>query len=413
MATFHIDRDSTVTYTITQAGNTYIVDTDVTFSVEASPIVIGTNARDTRLEIEGQLYGRTSSTAVVSLGADVDIAVGAHGIASGYSGIHMAGMNTSLTNLGFVQGNDNAGVNVTSQISSITNSGQITGLQFGILLGESTERQAFRIENDGVVRGAVAISTSAANGEILLGEHSHVVGNSVGIRAFTQAGGSTVITNHGFLSSNQSIAYMGWTGVDTFTNHGFVKGNIQLEGGNDVFIDRGGRVTGVILGGLGDDVFTVASKKTIVVELDNQGNDTIRSSVTYDLNGHGAIETLILTGRNTISGYGDERANTIIGNSGANKIDGGIGQDILTGGSGRDTFLFSSDVFTDTITDFTNNEDKIWIRDFTGYDSFNDLTITQADTEVHIALTQNGMTELIILENTRLRQIDASDFMFD
>jgi len=413
MATFHIDRDSTLTFTIAQGSNTYIVDADVTFSVDGSPIVIDRPAAGTRLEVEGQLYGRPNGTAIISLAENVDLAVGRYGIVSGYSGIGMDGTNTELTNLGWIQGNNNAGIRVTSQVSSIANSGVITGLQFGILLGEATERQAYTLSNDGLVQGEVAISTSAANGDIFLGEHSRVIGETVGIRAFTQLGGTTDVTNHGFIATNGSVAYMGWTGVDTFTNYGTVKGNIHLDAGNDVFIDRGGRITGVVLGGTGDDIFTVASKKTIIVELDNQGNDTIRSSVTYDLNGHGAIETLILTGRKDISGYGDERANTLVGNNGGNKLDGGDGQDIVTGGTGRDTFLFSSDGFTDIVTDFTNNEDKIWIRDFTGYDSFDDLTITQAGTEIHIALVQGGMTELIVLEDTRLRQIDASDFMFD
>jgi Ca2+-binding RTX toxin-like protein len=413
MATFHIDRDSTVTYTIAQGGHTYIVDADVTFTVENTPIVIEATAADTQLAIEGQLYGRLNATAVVSVAANVDIAVGRYGIASGYSGIHLGGTGTELRNSGFIHGTDNAGVSVTSQVCSITNTGQISGLQFGILLGQSTERQAYTLDNDGLVQGDVAISTSAANGDIVLGEHSRVVGNSVAIQAFTQLGGTTDVTNHGFISTNKSLAYMGWTGVDTFTNYGFVKGNIQLEGGNDIFVDRGGRVTGVVLGGLGDDTFVVASKKTIAVELDNQGNDTVRSSVTYDLNGHGAIETLILTGRSAINGYGDERANTLAGNTGSNKLDGGAGQDRLAGGLGTDIFIFSSDGVTDTVTDFTNNQDRLWIRDFAGYDSFDDLAITQSGSAVHIALVQAGMTELIVLEGARLRQIDAGDFIFN
>lgn len=413
MATFHIDRDSTIAYTIALANNTYIVDPDVTFTVEMNPIVITENGANTDLQVLGQLIGLANSAAIVSAGANVDIEIGATGLATGSSGIYFRGANTALTNHGLIMGTSYYGVDVVSQTSSITNTGQISGLQFGIIVGQATERQAYSIDNDGVIQGDVGISTSAVNGDIILGEHSRVIGNSIGIQAFTQLGGTTDVTNYGFISTNQTIAYRGWTGVDTFTNYGFVKGSIQLEAGNDVFVDRGGRVTGIVLGGMGDDTFTVASKKTLIVELDNQGMDTIRSSVSYDLYGHGAIENLILTGRANISAYGEEDDNTIRGNSGSNKIDGGEGTDILSGGSGRDTFIFSADGRTDTITDFANGEDKLWIRDYVGYDSFEDLAILQAGDDVQIAFQQGGLTELIVIENARVRQFDAGDFIFD
>ncbi|MEM1129973.1 MAG: hypothetical protein AAGH83_05550 [Pseudomonadota bacterium] len=57
-------------------------------------------------------------------------------------------------------------------------------------------------------------------------------------------------------------------------------------------------------------------------------------------------------------GNGDDR---LKGGSKADKLDGGNGRDRLEGGPGRDTFVFKDKYDNDTILDFANNKDEIWL----------------------------------------------------
>ncbi|MBW7959714.1 MAG: type I secretion C-terminal target domain-containing protein, partial [Candidatus Promineofilum sp.] len=90
-----------------------------------------------------------------------------------------------------------------------------------------------------------------------------------------------------------------------------------------------------LIGGLGDDVYIVDNIGDVVVESEDEGIDTIQSSVSYTLGDH--IENLNLTGSSAINATGNALDNIIAGNTGANILIGGDGNDILDGGSGNDT----------------------------------------------------------------------------
>ncbi len=104
------------------------------------------------------------------------------------------------------------------------------------------------------------------------------------------------------------------------------------------------------------------------------------------------------------------------GGAGNDVLHGGAGDDMLTGGAGADRFAFSGSNGTDTITDFQHGLDQILI---TGYgsalDSFGDLggQITQVGADVHIDLgAKVAGAGTIVLQNTQLATISASDFAF-
>jgi len=411
MATFHIDRDSNFTYNITAPGHTYILDPDITLVNIEYPIVIDATAINTTLQIKGQLIGGGNASGLLSLAENADITIERNGFVVGNNGVQISGNNTSFTNRGLLEG-INHGLLVGSQVSEISNTGHMFGNQYGILLGESTERQSFSIVNNGSIEGMTGISTSAAVGSMFLGESSRVMGEDFGIQAFTQVGGRTEVENHGLVKGDETAAYNGWTGIDTFINYGIVRGHVYLEGGNDIFIERDGKVVGAVEAGMGDDTYTVLSMKTRVRETVEQGYDTIKTAANYMLEGHGGIEKLILTGLRNVSGFGNEYENTIIGNRANNKLDGGDGMDVMTGGRGRDTFIFWSDLQADFITDFQNGIDKIQIQGFEGYDSFDDLTLARVGQNVEIELISGEFGEVIVVEGTRLGDLDASDFIF-
>ena len=104
------------------------------------------------------------------------------------------------------------------------------------------------------------------------------------------------------------------------------------------------------------------------------------------------------------------------GGDGNDVLHGSEGNDLLTGGAGSDRFEFSGFNGIDTIADFAHGIDQIRI---TGYgaalDSFGDLggRIAQVGADLHIDLgAKVAGAGIIVLQNTQLAAVSASDFAF-
>jgi serralysin len=105
-------------------------------------------------------------------------------------------------------------------------------------------------------------------------------------------------------------------------------GNDQLDGGTGDDTMRGG---------IGNDTFIVDSDGDVVIELANEGVDTVKSSITYSLKGN--VEILSLIGTDDIDGSGNGLNNSISGNSGDNSLIGWRGNDNINGGDGNDVVM--------------------------------------------------------------------------
>ncbi len=113
-------------------------------------------------------------------------------------------------------------------------------------------------------------------------------------------------------------------------------GNDRLIGRvGDDYLD-GGAGADMMEGGQGDDLFVVNSVNDVVLELANEGYDTVLSSVSYLLNAN--VEELRLIEGYAIHGTGNSLNNLIVGNSDKNILDGVTGADTLIGGLGDDTY---------------------------------------------------------------------------
>jgi len=145
-------------------------------------------------------------------------------------------------------------------------------------------------------------------------------------------GGSDVLNGLGgddLLDGGDAKDYLyGGEGADTLTGGA---GGDLLDGGTGA--DQ-------MAGGLGDDTYVVDSLDDVVTEAAGEGQDRVRSSVTFTLSA--TLENLQLIGSADINGSGNELANQIDGNSGVNNISGNGGNDLIRG-YGGDDFLRGND----------------------------------------------------------------------
>jgi len=105
--------------------------------------------------------------------------------------------------------------------------------------------------------------------------------------------------------------------------------------GNNLLNGLGGADT--MRGLAGNDIYVVDNIGDKVLELADEGTDTVQSSVGLTLLAN--VENLTLTGAANINGAGNVLDNALTGNSGANLLNGLAGADTMNGGDGNDTYI--------------------------------------------------------------------------
>jgi len=189
--------------------------------------------------------------------------------------------------------------------------------------------------NARVVSGAVNSMTGTA------GNDTFVVDNSLDtITEGANQGTDTVQSSVNWVLG-ANLENLTLTGVLNSTGIGNSLANLIVgNDGNNWLYDNSANVrdsaVDTLRGGKGDDVYTVSASDDVVVELANEGTDTVVSLGAYyalpsnveNLTGSGGWVGAILTGNslnNTIDASGDQGA----------QLDGGAGADLLIGSSGN------------------------------------------------------------------------------
>ena len=195
-------------------------------------------------------------------------------------------------------------------------------------------------------------------------------------------------------------------------------GDDRLEGGPGADMLRGNQGADDLDGGEGEDTVSYRfSRAGVTVTLADDGTGTASGGhATGDrLRGFEHVEGSnhddALTGNagsNVLSGL--DGGDTLRGGGGDDRLDGGPGADTLTGGGGSDLFLFDPGDGADTITDFTDGEDRIDLRGHTGAASFGDLEITRSPRGD--AVIDLGGGDRLTLAGVRAGVLDDSDFLF-
>ncbi|CAG1009602.1 Bifunctional hemolysin/adenylate cyclase [Burkholderiales bacterium] len=122
-------------------------------------------------------------------------------------------------------------------------------------------------------------------------------------------------------------------------------GNDDLVGnpGRNLLVGYGG--IDRLAGGAGDDTYSVTDNGDTIVELANEGVDSVQATFTSALGAN--LENLQLVTTAAVDGTGNALDNVLTGGAGANvltglsgddTLDGGAGADRLVGGAGNDTY---------------------------------------------------------------------------
>nr|WP_171015568.1 calcium-binding protein [Methylobacterium sp. L1A1] len=199
------------------------------------------------------------------------------------------------------------------------------------------------IGNDGanILDGGVGADTMQGG----LGNDTYWVDNSLDLTIEKAGQGTdTVISTITYtLRAGEAVEILqlaASTGASNLNINGneFANTLIGNDGGNSL---NGGLGADIMRGGLGNDYYVVDNILDQVIELADQGNDTIISNIHYTLSPGQSIERLQLdsrTGSANLNLTGNDLANKIVGNDGNNSLDGKGGADTLQGGRGNDYY---------------------------------------------------------------------------
>ncbi|RZJ31999.1 MAG: hypothetical protein EON85_02480, partial [Brevundimonas sp.] len=159
------------------------------------------------------------------------------------------------------------------------------------------------------------------------------------IRATDGDGGRDTLLNiENLTGSAFNDLLIGSNGVNVL-NGGLGADTLLGLDGDDTLIGGAGAAN-TLQGGLGDDVYVVQARDTIV-ELAGQGRDRVESTrnvFTLVAN----VEDLTFTGTGDFTGYGNASNNVIVGGAGNDLLFGGAGLDTLNGGLGSDTAVYAT-----------------------------------------------------------------------
>ncbi|HEX2751879.1 MAG TPA: calcium-binding protein, partial [Alphaproteobacteria bacterium] len=114
----------------------------------------------------------------------------------------------------------------------------------------------------------------------------------------------------------------------------------------------GGAGADLLVGGDGNDTYIVDNAGDVLVELADEGEDTVIASLSYTLGAN--FENLTLSGTGNFDGTGNGVANTLTGNSGRNTLTGGDGDDVYIVQNNNDVVIELDGEGTDSVFSSAN-----------------------------------------------------------
>lgn len=210
--------------------------------------------------------------------------------------------------------------------------------------------------------------------------------------------------------SNGDTYVNGQIAIDAPTNKIFA--TIWDGGGIDTY-DFSAYTTGLKI-----DLRPGGASVLSTTQLANLGSGHVANGNVYNaLQYKGDAKSLIENAKGGAGGdsmIGNQAANVLYGNGGSDAFNGLGGNDIYVGGAGSDSFIFvGSGGGRDTAYDFDSSSagDVVYLKGSTTLHNYAEVKahLFQVGSDVELRDTDG---DILVLKNTTLAQLDASDFYF-
>lgn len=302
--------------------------------------------------LQGQMGITNAASGVISGGINLfDLFAG--GTASPIARVVISN-HGEINNPGHPGSSFQAGMVIDGHTSiSLTNTGTISGEAYGAILSARGSSVSIVVNNSGTISGATdtglaIISNGTTNVSRLINSGTITGSDQFQDVAAVSIKGVSLV--HNTATGLIGGALEGDNVVQTVINAGEIIGNVELFDGADSYNGFGGRVTGGIDMGAGDD--SVWTDQPDLIIDGGADNDIVyaRSDVLSVVN----VETIRLLGGGNFEVFASDGAELIQGNLGDNLLSGEGGNDTISGGAGDDAI--EGGAGTDHITGDTGDD---------------------------------------------------------
>lgn len=422
MAKIDIKNDRNKPLDITSSDNTVTVHEGVTLKSATYGIGEATGLSGNSYVVDGIVIANGSGNAALEMfGGNETVSIGASGrLESDYWSIVSFGDGVEIENEGRIIGGE-VGVGIAGNASHLVNTGEIVSRN-GIAVTTNILTD-FRLDNDGLLSSKQGLDFRVQDLMLDFGKDSVVEFGAAGaIDIFSEAGANAKIINRGEITNTSKgmiNAISAGEGSEIIRNTGTITGFVWLDGGNDRYDGRGGRIReGIVGGGEGNDKYLIDNRHDRVSESVGEGYDRLTVSFSYKLDGINEMEEIRLAGKGDFKLVGNDMANYLGGNRGDNRllgmggIDGlfgGAGTDTLTGGDAADGFYFRPHADREIVTDFTDGEDALVFFAGDEIESVMDLLLNHVHQKGDdLVISGDGTT--MILRNFDKANLTDADF---
>jgi Ca2+-binding RTX toxin-like protein len=192
------------------------------------------------------------------------------------------------------------------------------------------------------------------------------------------------------------------TGAADIAGTGNALGNVLTGNSGNNTLD-GAAGADALAGGAGDDLYYADDAGDTVTEALGEGDDTIRSTVSYAAPEN--VERIELLGAENLEATGNALDNTLAGNAGANRLDGAAGADLMAGGAGDDRYLVE-DAGDQVIEALDDGYDTV--ESSASYAAHENVERVELTGDADIDATGNGLDN-VLLGNAGANRLDGGD----
>jgi Ca2+-binding RTX toxin-like protein len=392
----------TETSTLLSEIDTVRSSVDWTLGANLENLVLTGNAvNGTGNALNNTLTGNATANTLDG-GAGADTMIGGDGVDTYYVdnvGDVVIETDASLTALDrvFSSINYTLGANVENLI--LTGNANLNGT------GNSVSNRITGNAGNNTLDGGMGVDTMIGGA----GDDTYIVDNMNDVVTEQVGEGHDLVRTSFSYTLGANIEDLTMTGDDNSTLTGNALDNV-IRGNSGINYIDGGLGADTMIGGDSYDIYYVDNVNDVVIELANEGEDTVFTSIDYTLADN--VENGQMMGNGNLSLTGNDLDNNVRGNDGNNILSGGLGADHMIGEGGDDIYIV--DNVNDSVFESPFNGGHDLVRSFVNYSLAENVEDGQLLGSADLSLTGNNLDNVLTgnSANNVLMGLGGSDKLF-